>query len=105
MRAIAKEIKANLAFIAKLEVLDNGKPYPEAKWDIEDTAYCFEFYADLAEKFDDKQEMVIELGDNAFSSVARKEPVGVAAAIIPWNFPLLMAAWKVARESACPMEC
>ncbi len=100
LRAIAKEINNNIDFLSELEVLDNGKPFPEAKWDIEDTAFCFEFYADLAEKFDDKQEVPVDLGDEAFSSVARKEPVGVAAAIIPWNFPMLMAAWKVAPALA-----
>lgn len=100
LRAIAREINDNLAVIATLEVRDNGKPYPEAEWDIEDAAGCFEFYADLAEAFDDNRETVIQLGDARFSSIARKEPVGVAAAIIPWNFPLLMAAWKVAPALA-----
>lgn len=100
LRAIAKEINDNLAFIAELEVRDNGKPYPEAEWDIEDAVGCFEFYADLAEAFDDNREVEVKLGDDRFSSVARKEPVGVAVAIIPWNFPLLMAAWKVAPALA-----
>jgi len=100
LRAIAKEIHDNLEHISSLEVKDNGKPYPEAEWDITDAAGCFEFYANLAESLDDNNEETVQLSDDRFSSVAIKEPVGVACAIIPWNFPLLMAAWKVAPALA-----
>ena len=100
LHAIATEIRNNLKHLATLEVLDNGKPYPEAEWDINDAADCFDFYADLAEKLDQNTEQDIALPDARFSSVARKEPVGVACAIIPWNYPLLMAAWKVAPALA-----
>ncbi|WP_185968023.1 aldehyde dehydrogenase family protein [Thalassotalea sp. PS06] len=100
LRKIAALINERLSELAKLEVEDNGKPYPEAEWDIEDTAGCFEFYAELAEKMDEQEEQVIELPEPRFSSKAIKEPVGVAGAIIPWNFPMLMAAWKVAPALA-----
>ena len=49
LRKIAAIITRRLDELATLEVLDNGKPYPEAKWDIEDTSATFEFYAGLAE--------------------------------------------------------
>ncbi len=68
--------------------------------DIADTAGCFDFYADLAEGLDGQREQNIALADERFTSIARKEPVGVAGAIIPWNFPMLMAAWKVAPALA-----
>lgn len=100
LRRIAGLIRDKQQMLAELEVRDNGKPLPEALWDIGDTAYCFDFYAGLAEKIDDEQEKAVALSDDRFSSVARKEPVGVCGAVIPWNFPLLMAAWKVAPALA-----
>ncbi|MBU3057370.1 aldehyde dehydrogenase family protein [Pseudomonas indica] len=100
LRRIAQGIRSRQQELAELEVRDNGKPLPEALWDIGDTAGCFDFYADLAEDLDSQQEQPVALADERFSSVARKEPVGVAGAIIPWNFPMLMAAWKVAPALA-----
>lgn len=85
--------------LARLEVRDNGKPLPEALWDIDDTAGCFHFYADLAETLTGAGEAVA-LPMESFSAEVVKEPVGVAGAIIPWNFPMLMAAWKVAPALA-----
>ena len=100
LRAIAWSIRANKDRLAKLEVKDNGKPLPEAQWDIADAAGCFDFYATLAEELDTKAEEPITLGDARFSCKAVREPLGVAAAIIPWNYPLLMASWKVAPALA-----
>ena len=100
LRAIAAGIRARQAEIARLEVIDNGKPFPEADWDIADAAGCFEFYAGLAEQLDNNPEESIALADGRFASKAVKEPIGVAGAIIPWNYPLLMAAWKVAPALA-----
>jgi betaine-aldehyde dehydrogenase len=100
LRRIAQGIRERQQELAELEVRDNGKPLPEALWDIGDTAGCFDFYADLAEDLDSHREQPVALADERFTSVARKEPVGVAGAIIPWNFPMLMAAWKVAPALA-----
>jgi len=100
LQKMADIITERLDELSKLEVLDNGKPYPEAKWDIEDTAGTFEFYANLAKELDSNSEEVITLSEPGFSSKATKEPLGVAGAIIPWNFPMLMAAWKVAPALA-----
>ncbi|MHA3050558.1 aldehyde dehydrogenase family protein [Acinetobacter sp. ANC 4639] len=100
LRTIAQEIRNQLDALAELEVRDNGKPLPEAVWDIQDAAGCFDFYADLAEQLDPNHEENIPLADERFNSVVRKEAVGVACAIIPWNYPLLMAAWKVAPALA-----
>ncbi len=57
-------------------------------------------YADLAEELDGRQETPLPLPDARFTSQVRLEPVGVAGQIIPWNYPLLMAAWKVAPALA-----
>ncbi|MNF23863.1 Betaine aldehyde dehydrogenase [compost metagenome] len=100
LRRIAQGIRDRQQELAELEVRDNGKPLPEALWDIGDTAGCFDFYADLAAGLDSHMERPVALADERFSSVARKEPIGVAGAIIPWNFPMLMAAWKVAPALA-----
>ena len=100
LRKMGDEIEARTDELARLEVRDNGKPLPEAVWDIEDTAGCFKYYADLAEKLNNTPEQEIELGLPEFKSKALKEPVGVAGAIIPWNFPMLMASWKVAPALA-----
>jgi betaine-aldehyde dehydrogenase len=64
----------------------------ESEFDVNDAATCFEYYGGLATKI---HGAVLPVPDNALS-MALKEPVGVAAQIIPWNYPLLMAAWKLA---------
>ncbi|OAP50216.1 aldehyde dehydrogenase family protein [Sinorhizobium saheli] len=100
LRAIAAGIRVRQAEIARLEVLDNGKPFPEADWDVADAAGCFDFYAGLAEEFDTKSAEPVVLSDARFTSKAVKEPMGVVGAIVPWNYPLLMASWKVAPALA-----
>jgi betaine-aldehyde dehydrogenase len=100
LRAIAKGIRNRQEEISRLESIDNGKPFPEAMWDVGDAAGCFEYYAGLAEELDKNPEEKIQLSDGRFTSKAVKEPIGVAGAIIPWNYPLLMAAWKVAPALA-----
>ena len=99
LRAMAQGIRDRLPELARIEVRDNGKPLPEAEWDLGDAAGCFDFYAGLAEALDDEVEN-ITLSDDRFTAKAVREPVGVAVAIIPWNYPLLMAAWKVAPALA-----
>lgn len=99
LRAIAQGIRDRLPELARLEVRDNGKPLPEAEWDLGAAAGCFDFYAGLAEELDGEVEAVA-LSDERFSSRVVREPVGVAVAIIPWNYPMLMAAWKVAPALA-----
>jgi betaine-aldehyde dehydrogenase len=100
LRAIAGRIKARQSELAALETQDNGKPLPEADWDVADAAGCFEYYAGLAEGLDAQPAERIALADARFTSKAVREPVGVCGAIVPWNYPLLMAAWKVAPALA-----
>ncbi len=94
LRAIAEGVRNNKEKLARLETLQNGKPLPEALWDMDDVAACFDYYAELAEELKLETEIVLPHPD--FSSLARVEPVGVVGQIIPWNYPLLMLAWKVA---------
>ncbi len=89
---IAEAIRSRAAALAELDTLDSGKPIAEAEMDIADAATCFEYYGGLATKIHGE---VVPVPDDALSLVL-KEPVGVAGQIIPWNYPLLMAAWKLA---------
>ena len=105
LRGFADAITARRDALGHLEVIDNGKPLAEALWDIDDAAGCFAYYADLAEELDARQDQALALPDARFSSRVRREPVGVAGQIIPWNYPLLMAAWKVAPALAAGATC
>ena len=89
---IADIVRARADELAEIETRNSGKPIVEAEFDIADVATCFEYYGGLATKIHGD---VIPVPDNAMS-LALREPVGVAAQIIPWNYPLLMAAWKLA---------
>ncbi|MCZ0733376.1 aldehyde dehydrogenase family protein [Phreatobacter sp. AB_2022a] len=100
LRRIAAAIASEREALARLEVQDNGKPLAEAQWDVDDAAACFQFYADLADELDDARSTDIALPDQRFESRARQEPIGPCGLIVPWNYPLLMAAWKVAPALA-----
>ena len=89
---LAERIRQSAAELAELESRNSGKPIVEAEYDIDDVATCFEYYGGLATKI---RGDVNPVPDNAMS-LALREPVGVAGQIIPWNYPLLMAAWKLA---------
>nr|QCI61346.1 Aldehyde dehydrogenase [Crocus sativus] len=100
LRAIAAKIKERKNEIARLESLDCGKPLDEAIWDIDDVAGCFEYYADLGEALDAKQRTPVSLPMDVFKCHVLREPIGVVGLITPWNYPLLMATWKVAPALA-----
>jgi betaine-aldehyde dehydrogenase len=100
LRLIAQSIRAKQNQLAEMEVMDNGKPLPEALGDITDAAGCFDYYAGLAEELDAQPEEHLSLTDTRFKTKVVREPMGVAAAIIPWNYPLLMASWKIAPALA-----
>jgi betaine-aldehyde dehydrogenase len=98
---LADKIRQNLPLLAELEARNCGKPIVEAEFDINDTATCFEYYGGLATKI---LGFVNPVPDNAVS-LTLKEPIGVAGQIIPWNYPLLMAAWKLAPALAAGCTC
>jgi aldehyde dehydrogenase (NAD+) len=83
--------------LTRLEVLDNGKPIREAKIDIRQSIDALRYYAGWATKL---QGDTLPVRGNYLNYTLR-EPVGVVGAIIPWNFPLLMAVWKIAPALAC----
>jgi aldehyde dehydrogenase (NAD+) len=91
MYRLAELIEENIDELAELESLDNGKPLSEARGgDLPLVVDCMRYYAGWADKI---QGSTIPIRGNNFC-YTRKEPVGVAGQIIPWNFPLLMVAWK-----------
>ncbi|RQR41272.1 aldehyde dehydrogenase family protein [Burkholderia sp. Bp9142] len=100
LQKFADALRARQSGMAEIEVRDNGKPRPEAEMDLGDSAGCFEYYAKLAEEFDEKRSQPISVSDARFKTKVVREPLGVVGAIIPWNYPLLMAAWKVAPALA-----
>ncbi|KAF5807141.1 putative betaine-aldehyde dehydrogenase [Helianthus annuus] len=100
LRAIASKIVEKKSELAKLEAIDCGKPLEEAAWDMDDVAGCFEYNADLAEALDKKQNASVTLPMDTFKCHLIREPIGVVGLISPWNYPLLMATWKVAPALA-----
>ncbi len=80
----------------EMEVRDCGKPRREAEFDVNDAANCFEYYAGLATKIHGH---TMNTPDGSVSLVVR-EPIGVCGQIVPWNYPLLMATWKLAPALA-----
>jgi len=100
LNAISKKLVEKKEQLARLETLNCGKPLREALWDLDDVAGCFAYYAELAIKLDKRQNKPVKLPDDRFSTVIQYAPLGVVAAVIPWNYPLLMAAWKVAPALA-----
>jgi len=98
---LADTVRQNAGTLAELEARNSGKPIVEAEYDMGDVATCFEYYGGLATKIAGH---VNPVPDNALS-LSLKEPVGVAGQIIPWNYPLLMAAWKLAPALAAGCTC
>ncbi|RZF34967.1 hypothetical protein LSTR_LSTR010059 [Laodelphax striatellus] len=90
---LADLIERNATYLASLETLDNGKPYSQSYGvDINLSVKVLRYYAGWADKNHGK---VVPM-DGPFFSYTRHEPVGVCGQIIPWNFPILMMAWKLA---------
>jgi aldehyde dehydrogenase (NAD+) len=91
-------VEKNIDELAELETLDNGKPIFESKFvDMPMVVDVLRYYAGLATKI---QGETVNTFESAFTYTLR-EPVGVVGLIIPWNFPLLLASWKVGPALAC----
>ncbi len=89
---LAELMLANKDELALLETLDTGKPIGDSlSVDIPSAANCIRWYAEAVDKVYDE---VAPTGPRALATITR-EPMGVVGAIVPWNFPLLMASWKI----------
>jgi aldehyde dehydrogenase (NAD+) len=95
---IAEMLTARAAEIGRIETLDNGKPIFESQFvDTPAAAECLYYYSGWSGKVTGE---TIPVAENAFTYTLR-EPLGVVGAITPWNFPLMLAVWKIAPALAC----
>jgi len=93
LNKIADEIEKHAEELTELETLNTGKPLRDSAADVSDAAGCFRYYAGLINK---PTGQVFEVPDPNMQSMVVREPIGVCGQIVPWNYPLLMAAWKLA---------
>lgn len=95
---IADLLMQNAEEVGHIETLDNGKPIFESQYvDIPAAAECLYYFAGWSGKITGE---TIPVSDRAFTYTLR-EPIGVVGAITPWNFPLMLAVWKIAPALAC----
>ena len=93
LQKFAQLVEGAIEELALLETLDMGKPISDAlNVDVPATARCIRWYAEAIDKMYGE---VAPTGPDALALITR-EPVGVVGAIVPWNFPMIMAAWKIA---------
>jgi acyl-CoA reductase-like NAD-dependent aldehyde dehydrogenase len=98
VRKVGERLMERADEVARLETLHNGKPISESRHiEIPAAAECFEYYGGWSDKVMGE---TIPVKGNHLTYTLR-EPIGVVAAIVPWNFPLLLAAWKIAPALAC----
>lgn len=97
LQKIARLIREHRAELATLETLDNGKTYQESFVDdLPESADVFDYYAAWIDKVYGESVPV----EKGFINFTQHEPIGVCALIVPWNFPLLLACWKIAPALA-----
>jgi len=98
---LADLIERDKQIFCELESLDNGKPVNKAEYDVNSTIAHFRYYAGWASKIEGA---VFQVGQGK-TAFTKREPLGVCGLIVPWNFPLMMAAWKLAPALACGNTC
>jgi aldehyde dehydrogenase (NAD+) len=97
LHRLADLIEKNAEQLARLESIDNGKPFSIAMAvDVAKTVACYRYFAGWADKVQGKTIPI----DGDFFCYTRHEPIGVIGQIIPWNYPMLMQAWKLAPALA-----
>jgi aldehyde dehydrogenase (NAD+) len=95
--SIARKLEERKSDFARIETLDNGKPLFESGIDVAMTIETFEYYAGWTTKIEGS---TVPLSTGPQFGYTVREPVGVVGAIVPWNFPLNLASWKVAPALA-----
>jgi betaine-aldehyde dehydrogenase len=98
---VADALEANAREFQHIDTLNNGKPLRETEYDVADAAGCFRYYAGLATK-PHGQSFDVPAPSQTFTV---REPIGVCGQIVPWNYPLLMAVWKLAPALAAGNTC
>ncbi|WMN16499.1 aldehyde dehydrogenase family protein [Pseudomonas piscis] len=100
LRRIATGVAARRERLVQLQSSNNGKPQAEAAMDVDDVIATFDYYAELAEGLDARQDAEVALPSADFSARLRREPCGIVGLIVPWNFPMVTTAWKLAPALA-----
>ncbi|MBW4791732.1 aldehyde dehydrogenase family protein [Pseudomonas tolaasii] len=100
LRKIAQGVSEQREQLMQLQSSNNGKPLFEAGIDVDDVIATFEYYAGVAEELDTAQDRPVALPSDGFSARLRREPCGVVGLIVPWNFPMVTTAWKLAPALA-----
>ena len=100
LRKVAQGVSEQREALMRVQSRNSGKPLFEAGIDVDDVIATFEYYAGLAEALDAEQDRAVALPSDAFSARLRREPCGVVGLIVPWNFPMVTTAWKLAPALA-----
>ena len=100
LRKIAELLEADRARLSAMQMRVSGKPPFEAELDVSDAAATFNYYASLCEDASLFATESVAVPDDALLAERVHEPVGVAALIVPWNFPMVTTAWKLAPALA-----
>lgn len=98
--AFAEQLALRRETLATLIMRNNGKPRHEAEADVDDAQETFAYYARLTENLDDQQDRPIDVSAEGIKATLRTEALGVVGQIVPWNFPLVTSAWKMAPAIA-----
>ena len=93
LNKIADAIENNAEELARIDTMNNGKPIRDSMGDVADSVTCFRYYAGLINK---PSGQVYATPDPNMQAFVTREPIGVCGQITPWNYPLMMAAWKLA---------
>jgi len=94
---LARLMRRDIEKLARLESLNCGKPYNDSLGDIDYSIKCLEYYAGWSDKIYGKTIPI----DGPYFTYTRHEPIGVCGQIIPWNYPIMMLAWKFGPALAC----
>ncbi|KUJ86266.1 aldehyde dehydrogenase [Ruegeria marisrubri] len=100
LRGFARGLKARQDALVALQMRNNGKPRVEAEIDVGDAIATFDYYASLADTLDARQNARVDHAGGEHFGLVRHEPVGPVGLIVPWNFPLVTSAWKIAPALA-----
>ncbi|KAF1033665.1 MAG: Betaine aldehyde dehydrogenase [Pseudomonas sp.] len=100
LRKIADGVREQRERLMQLQSSNNGKPLFEAAIDVDDVIATFDYYAGVADEMDAALDRPVALPTDDFSARVRREPCGVVGLIVPWNFPMVTTAWKLAPALA-----
>ena len=100
LQGFARHLQQRREGLIALQMRNNGKPRHEAELDLDDAIATFDYYAGLAAQLDARQDQPVPLQAAGFSAHCRFEALGVVGMIVPWNFPLVTSAWKLAPALA-----